>query len=530
MTTFAIILAGAALSYGVARWLGLPVLPLLIVSGFVLGRTDLLADEDVVYNILILGVSFLLFVAGTELDPRRIGRQRNAAVRIGLVQFLVLGIGGFAVSVAFGFSIAAASIMALALAASSTLVVVRLLQQRQQMFEPFGRTVLGVLLLQDVLVILLIPIISRLPEGPDQAMAGLGATVLLVALAYVCARYIVPRFLMAVRDDEESLLLGILSLLFVFLGASTLLNLPPFVGAFLAGVALSAFPSSGLVHGQLKSLSDFFTSIFFISLGAVVVIPSAPILAQALVLSVLVLVVTPIIVTLVGEESGMSTRPAIESGLLLAQTSEFSIVIGLQALLLGTILQEHFTIIVLMTVITMILTPFITTDSMVWRLMRLHPLREKGVAIVEPPSGHVLMLGCSDAVMPLLETLVLSGNDVFVVDEDPSVIENLIRNEVLCMRGDISDNEVLTRAGIDRARIVISLARRTGDNFLALERAGEVPVIVRVFEEFEAVQIRERGGIAVSTSDAAAEAFLEWFDSDFTSRRRTSHAEITRPR
>jgi hypothetical protein len=226
----------------------------------------------------------------------------------------------------------------------------------------------------------------------------------------------------------------------------------------------------------------------------------------------------------------MSTRPAIASGLLLAPTSEFSIVIGLQALLLGTILQEHFTIIVLMTVITMILTPFITTDSMVWRLMRLHPLREKSVAIVEPPSGHVLMLGCSDAVMPLLETLVLSGNDVFVVDEDPSVIENLIRNEVLCMRGDISDNEVLTRAGIDRARIVISLARRTGDNFLALERAGEVPVIVRVFEEFEAVQIRERGGIAVSTSDAAAEAFLEWFDSDFTSRRRTSHAEITRPR
>jgi Kef-type K+ transport system membrane component KefB len=519
MSTLALLLVAAAISHALARGLRLSALPMLILSGFVLARLGLLPDDEIVSNILVLGASFLLFVAGTELNPRRIGRHRMAAMHIGLVQFAVLGLGGFVIAIGFGYGVVPSLFVALAMAASSTLVVVRILQQRQQMFEPFGRTVLGVLLLQDVLVILLIPLVSRMTAGMDAMLAGFGATVILVGLTIVCVQWLAPRFVLHMQADEESLLLGILALLFVFIALAAVFGLPLMVGAFLAGVALSAFPTSGLVHGQLKSISDFFTAIFFTALGAIVVIPSPDVLLQTLVFAALIIVLTPVLVTLIGEAAGLSARPALESGLILAQTSEFSILIGLQALVLGTLAPEIFTVIVLVTVITMILTPFLATDAVTWRLMRFHPLRlgtEYGRG--EPPADHVLMLGCSENAMPLLETLILAGYQVFVVDEDPSIIETLIRNEVPCLRGDVSDGEVLERAGIERARIVISMARQMQDNRAALRHAARIPVIVRVFESAEAEQIRQGGGIPVSNAEAAADSFLEWFQGRFGQR------------
>src|SRR5680860_59475 len=107
------------------------------------------------------------------------------------------------------------------------------------------------------------------------------------------------------------------------------LELPLVVGALLAGVALSGFPVDALVRPQLASIGDFFSAIFFTALGALIGVPSGLELFQALVLAVLLIVVTPPLVTVVAEWTGLSARPAIEAGLLLAQASELSLVVGL---------------------------------------------------------------------------------------------------------------------------------------------------------------------------------------------------------
>jgi len=511
VTGIAVLLIGAAIGFGIGRWLKLPAIPILIIVGMILPLLGTLPDTGMLEDTLVLGLTFLVFVAGMDLNPRRVGGQRRAALRVGIAQFTVLGIAGFGLSMLLGFDLTTSLYLALAVTASSTLVVVRLLQSRQQLFEPFGRTVIGVLLLQDLLIILLIPVVTRLPDGAGAVATGVLGAAALTVLAFVCVRWVTPFLVLRLGLEEESLLLTVLAVLFVFVGLSALLGLPIIAGAFLAGVSLSSFPVSGVIRGLLGSVSDFFLAIFFTALGALITIPAGPFLWRALALAALVVILTPPLVTFVGERYGLSTRPAIESGLLLAQTSEFSLIVALQGLVVGHLVPEIFSVVALVTVMTMVLTPFLATDAMTWRLMRLHPVRQRQ----EPqstPAGHVLLLGCGDNGMPLLETLLTAGHEVVVVDDDPAVIDRLAEGEVTAIRGDGSDYDVLRRAGAQEARVVISTMRRVRDAEQVVRHLPEVPVLVRVFDDADGRRIEKLGGTAVRYSDAAANDFFRWLE------------------
>lgn len=508
MTAVALLLAAAAAGHALARALSLPTVPLLILAGAV-GSALSPVPGELLQDTLVLGLTFLLFVTGIELDPGRVGRQRRAALQVGTLQFVVLAVAGFGAALVLGFGPLQAGYIGIALTASSTLVVVRLLQRRQQMFDAFGRMVLGVLLLQDLLVIALIPVLVFLPFGAAAVGMGLAAVAALLGLVWIVRRWVAP-LLLRVAADDETLLLLVLGGLFVFLAAARAMDLPLVVGAFLAGVALSSFPVSGVVRSQLESIGDFFSAIFFTALGGLLLEPTSLQIMQAAGLVMLVLLVTPVLVTAVAERAGFSARPGIEAGLLLSQTSELSLVVGLQGLVFGQIDNGLFTVIVLVTVTTMVLTPFITAERVVWALMRLHPLRGMRWEF-EPPEGHILLLGTGESGMPLLETLVTAGHDVLVVDDDPARIWRLRGADIPCLRGDASDLDVLRRAGADRAAMIVSTIGRPEDNRTLLSLEPRPPTLIRVFDPADGAWIREMGGHAVLASDAAAEEFLGWF-------------------
>jgi Kef-type K+ transport system membrane component KefB len=509
MTAIALLLAAAAIGHGIGRWLGLPTVPLLILAGAAVVSFSPI-PADLLEDALMLGLAFLLFVTGVELNPGRVGTQRRAALRVGMLQFVTLAAAGFLAALTFGFSVHEATYLGLALTASSTLVVIRLLQRRQQMFEPLGRMVLGVLLLQDLLIIALIPFVVFLPLGFMAAGRAMFGVFTLMLLAWASLKWVAP-LLLRIAGDEETLLLTVLGLLFVFVAIARALGLPLVVGAFLAGVSLSAFPVSGMVRDQLASIGDFFSAIFFTALGGLLIAPTVLQLLQAAGLAMVVLLITPLLVTAVAERADFSARPGIEAGLLLSQTSELSLVVGLQGLVFGHIDTGVFTIIVLVTVTTMVLTPFITADRVVWRLMRIHPLRGAKQDF-DPPEGHILLLGTGETGMPLLETIVATGQDVLVVDDDPATIWRLREAEIPCLRGDASDADVLLRAGVNRAALVLSTIRRPEDNRMLLRLAGGTPVLVRVFEPADAEWVRAMGGRPVLYSEAAVHEFLVWFE------------------
>jgi Trk K+ transport system NAD-binding subunit len=163
--------------------------------------------------------------------------------------------------------------------------------------------------------------------------------------------------------------------------------------------------------------------------------------------------------------------------------------------------------------ITMMLTPLLATDRLVWWLVHRYPARRTDPSRL-PAGGHVLLLGSGTTGMPLLETLLAAGHDVMVVDDDPAVIGRLSAADVPFIQGDASDAKVLHEARADRARVISSTIRRPEDNSILLSFARGVPVIVRVFDEEDAEWVRRDGGIPVLYSEAAADGLLKWYDRE----------------
>jgi CPA2 family monovalent cation:H+ antiporter-2 len=305
----------------------------------------------------------------------------------------------------------------------------------------------------------------------------------------------------------------------LFLGAAHLAELPLVSGAFLAGYSLSSFTVSGLVSGLILSLSDFFRSIFFVALGALVVIPGIGEVSSALVLALLVILVTPPLVAAVAEWTGLTSRTAIESGLLLAQTSEYSLILALIGMQLGHISGETFAVIAMMAVATMTATPFLSGEGVVRFLLRMHPLRRRRR---QPPlelENHVLVLGLGSGGMWVLRPLLSAGVPVLVVDDDPVVIAELDLKGVPCLRGDGADEHVLERARVDKARLVIASMRRLSDSSKVLRMVPDVPVFVRVFEDSDAELIRALGGTPISNAEATVAQFQKWFEGRFSPLR-----------
>lgn len=519
MHDVALLLGAAAAGHVLARLCRAPATPFLLMAGLGLGLYAP-PGAGVLRDVVVVGVALLLFTAGMELDPGRIGAQRTAALRVGIVQFAALGVLGWGAASALGFTPVEAGYVALALAASSTLVCVRLLRRRQQLFDPYGRLVLGVLFLQDVLVLIGVPFVAAIGAPWTGALGSLAGLLLLGAASLAVRRWIAP-LMPRVSDDRELLLLGALALLFLFLGGAWALGLPIVVGAFLAGVSLARFPVEELVRVEVAPIGDFFAAVFFVALGALIGLPSPNELLAALSLALVVLLATPPLVALVAEREGLSARSAVEAGLLLAQTSELSLVIALSGLAAGHVGESTFRVVALVTAATMLVTPLIATDAVAWRFTRLHPARWARRAVAArlgelsgggAPKDHVVLLGVGSTGGRLLDLLVTGGRSAVVVDEDPAVLAQCACAGVPTVRGDASEPEVLDRAGVDRAVAVVSTVRRPDANAVLLDRvAGRVPVLVRVFEEDEAAWVRLRGGVPILSSEVTARSLMEWY-------------------
>lgn len=515
MNLFALLLGAAAIAYGLAKFLRLPSVPVLIALGMSMNLAGLVPEElsfghgDSSMNLLELGLVFLVFSSGVELNPARFLKYSKAVFWVAGSQFTLAMVIGFLCARWMGLESLEALYLGGGLAASSTLVVLRHLQMRRAMFEPYGRVVTGVLLLQDVALVVLIVLLSRVDGGGWNVGKGLLEVILIGAVAWAAQRFVIPKLVLKFKPDEENLLLWLVAVLLSFVQVAAWLDLPLITGAFAGGFVFSAFPLNGLVRGQLSSLVDFFHAMFFVALGAILGVPGLELWLQAGVYSLVVIFVTPPLVAMVAEWRGLNARSAIESGLLLAQTSEYSLLLGLSGVAIGHMSAETFSVLALTTVITMAITPILGREEVANFLLPFHPLRKKSKP-TQTPKNHVLILGFGSAGMWTLKPLTAQGEEVIVVDDDPVVCSALARKNIPFIRGDGAEVKVLEQAGARDAKLVIASMRRVGDALTVLTHVRGVPVLARVFEEEDAQRIRAAGGIPVMNSEAAADTFMAW--------------------
>ncbi len=512
MTELTILFGAAALAHLVALRLGLPAIPFLIAAGWAVASSPWGASREIAGALLQIGLTFLVFSAGIELTPRRFAHQTQAALWVALVQFILIGLASMAVVRWLGYDSVTAIYVGFALAASSTLIVIRQLRQQQQMFQSFGRLVTGVLLMQDVALVVLLVVLSVHTGTQSLPWLPFGGLAAMAAASWFCHYHVIPRLVRKLLADDETLLLLGLALLFVFAGGAYLLSLPPVVGAFLAGFALASFPVNGLLRGLISSVSDFFQALFFTALGSLLIFNSQAVVWHALLLAAVVVLATPPLVAIVAEWQGQNSRNGIESGLLLAQTSELGLVLVLSGIHLGNVAEEAFTVVALVAAITMTLTSLLATDSMTWKLLHWHPARRSPVVPMDL-HNHVVILGFGSSGMWLARPFIDAGLKLIVIDDDPVVIEALRKKGLPCLRADGSDQRVLDRINAQSAQLVVASIPRLSDLLLVIRHLDGVPVVARVFETHEVQAVEAAGGTAINTAIAAEEEFMKWFET-----------------
>lgn len=483
---------------------------MLLVCGLALGFFREMPDE-LLKTSMELGLAFLLFSMGIELSPERFANRSGTIFIIAITQISLVGLSAYGLAYLLGYGHEAGLLLSFAVASSSTLAVVRHLRNNGQMYEPFGRLVTGVLLIQDTIML---GLLAFLPEGSDLHYFQTGIYILLLGAASSLMHVIIVPFLVKkFAEDDEILLLLALAVLFVFLGMAHALSLPLHLGAFAGGIALSSFPVNGLVRGQLFSVTHFFLAFFFVALGALIVLPSISGIFTVVAFVALLFLITPPVVTFIGERSGISTRSSLESGLLLAQAGELSLAAALLFFQNGKIDPELFSIIALITVTTMTITPLLATDRTTYYMMHYRPgfRKEEGPRL----TGHILILGYGTVSRQILGMLKETGRQILILDDDAQVVADLRRQGLMAFSGDSRNNrQMLGVASIRTAHLVLSFARRLEDSVhvVRLARGGTAKVVVRVFDDAAAELIRKAGGIPINCLDSAVTEFIKWFE------------------
>lgn len=511
MSTVAWLLFAGAVALGVATRLRIAVGPLAILAGALIDALGAPTDTHLVEEGLMLSATFLVFAVGAEVDRRHVERYLPASAAIAFVELALIAAVVVPTASWAGFSLQTGAVLTLALGASSTLLVVEVLRRRERFFEPVGRLSLGVVLVEDLLIVVALALMIGAAQ-PHGLLGALGGLVVLGLLVTVTRRWLGRLVLVRLRLDEEERLLFVLALLFVFIGIARTAGLPLVTGAFFAGAALSGFPAGAVVRAYLASFSDFFSVVFYVSLGVLVAVPAATALGPALAMAALVMLLRPIAALPLVRRAGLTYRGATEAVTLVGQAGELALIVVLVAGQAGLIDEATIGAVMIVVIVTMTLAPTLSGDRLTLALTHLVPFRA-AAPLGAPPTDHVLVIGLGEGGRAMLASMPEDDRrDVVVVDDDPAVLLGLAEQGIRGVRGDGADPDVLAAAGAARARVVVSTMRRMGDNARLLARLPDTPVFVRVAWVEEADEVRRLGGRPVVEADLAEAAFLRWYE------------------
>ncbi len=458
----------------IARSLKQPLILAYVVTGVLIGPAAfcLITSSHIISTFAEMGIAFLLFMVGLELDISRLRQVGRVSVLCGLGQIIITFVFGFLISLLLGFQQLESFYIAFILTISSTMVVIKLLSDKNELDTLHGKIALGILLIQDIVTILVLAMLENINTlSPltivDPIIKGLG----LVSIAIAMGAYVTPFLLRHIARSIELLFLFALSWCFIFATASVTLGLSIGVGAFLAGLSLAAFPYNIEIISRIRSLRDFFATIFFVSLG--MQIPAyIPLLPQAIIFSLFVLIGNIVLILLIVTLLGYKKRTSFLTALYLAQISEFSLIMANEGLRLGHISYSVFSMIIFIGVTTITISSyFIIHGHEIYR--RISPIlrvidrisRDKELEhLPDKHRNHVIVFGCKRMGYKVVKTLQKFKRDFLVVDINPEVIESLISQDIPCIYGDIGDFEILKRIDLKNADSVISTVPDREDN------------------------------------------------------------------
>lgn len=467
LTLIVVLLGSAVAAVVLFRRLSMPPILAYLLCGLAAGPFGFgwVDNTQNIQHLAEFGIVFLLFTLGLEFSIPRLMSLRRIVFGAGPLQVGLIAAAVFFVMHLLGFSLLVAGITGCALALSSTAIVIRELISNNQVNTEHGRASTGILLFQDLAAVLMLVLLPLLGLDAEQDLATaaaltLGKSVLLFAGIFIVGKWILPKLLEETgrtRSDEVFVMTALL-LALVAAWVTHWMGLSMALGAFLAGMMLGESHFRHQIEADLRPFRDLLLGLFFISVG-MLVDPDLfaaqwhwIILGAAGVMLLKSVVISSLLMLL-----GEARSTAIRSGITLSQCGEFGFVLVALAVSHNMMSPGDAGLLVSITVLTMAVTPALIQHSnrLTRKLFQTWQSAPDTPAVDDSVEGHVILCGYGRVGQNLMRYLDSFQRKAVAVDMD------LIRLQEACAAGehvifgDASRKEILHRAGVERARLLV---------------------------------------------------------------------------
>ncbi len=514
-----IILAVATILGVLARVFKQPLILAYLIAGILIGPVSLgLVDNiQIIENFAQIGIVFLLFLVGVELNPKRLLEIGNTALFATFCQIAITGMFYFFLGRIFGYNDSTSIYLAIAFAFSSTAIIVTLLSNKNDLDSVHGKIIIGILLIQDFVALLLLTIMSAINTSQadlsifEFTYKTLFRAIILFGSIYLINRYILPSIFNKIARSHELLFLSSLAWCFVLAVASLSLGFSAEIGAFLAGITVATLPYSNHIASKTKPLRDFFIMIFFIYMGSNLVFDNTfAIIPQAIAFALVILFINPLVVSIAVSFMGFRKRTSFLSGITLTQISEFAFIVVILGTKLNILPKEIITLTSLTAIISIIISTYIISNgSKIYTVLRnklfFLKANSKGHELENLPledlHNHTILIGHHRIGSIILNNLKDNNEQAVVIDFDPSRIKPLIEKKEYCIYGDAVDHDIIECLHVKNAKAVISTIDKFEESLTIIEEYRkenrQIEIIVTANDVNEAKDLYNAGASLV---------------------------------
>jgi len=452
----------------IMRLLKQPLIVAYIIAGLVAGPLflNLVHGGEAFFETFAqFGIVLLLFIVGLSLNFEHIKKVGTSVLWGTLFNFLLTVFLGACLLLLLKFSLLASIFLAVAVSFSSTIIVVKLLADKKDLETVYGRYIVGMLLLQDIIAVIIMIFLNTASRVNvswyEKILLVTGKTVVLAVVVVMLARFILPKLMDKIARSGEMMFIFTIAWCF---GVASLVywsGLSLEIGAIIAGISLGASPYQPEISSRIRPLRDFFIVLFFIVLGSELQFGDLnKAIMPAILLSLFVLFVDPIILYISMRMIGHTRRSAMLASITSAQVSEFGFILVFKAREFGYLQGTELAVLTLVALITIVSSSYlITYNESIYRFFI--PLlnrfgKDKNQAKEEEKEIYeAWVFGYHRIGWKVCEALAAKKIKYAVVDYNPEAIRKLKHRGIPAFFGDASDVEFLENLSLEKAKLVI---------------------------------------------------------------------------
>jgi Kef-type K+ transport system membrane component KefB len=494
-----IVITAATFAF-VGKLIRMPTIVGYILAGIVLGPVLHLVELDHSLELISeLGIALLLFLVGLELSFAKVKDLGRVALILGGIQVLLTATGGMLVAHFMGFAPMESIFLGGTVTFSSTVVVIKLLDQKGVMNRLYARISVALFLAQDIVVIGALTVLTGFggsePLAPIELLINFGKAfggmAVLLILALIAARYLLPKPFAWAARSPDTVFIWALCWCFLVVILAHQFHLSVEIGAFLAGIAIAQLPIHEDLHRRLHPLMTFFIAVFLVTLGIKMELSSfAAIWPTALGLSAFVLLIKPIIVFSILARMRFSEYTAFQTAIATGQVSEFAFILLALGATTGLIGADIVALGGLVGITTIALSSYliIHSEALYAAIARtgilklLRAKQEPDSEILRHRKDHIIVVGMNALGREIVKQLTLRDERVLAIDTDPKKLEGLGDADTLI--GNVEYQSVVEEVGLREARLVVSALQIEDTNHLLAYRcrSASVPCAIHAFD------------------------------------------------